>query len=67
MKEENPQIRDELDVLEKNVGDELLRLSWAMEQDVATDCDDEEEEVVMYEDVANMKMMDEELETLPIS
>ena len=61
MKEENPWIRDKLEVLEKNIEDELLRLGWAMEQDVVADCDDEEE-VVMFEDVADMTMMEEELE-----
>jgi len=31
MKEENPQIQDELEVLEGNVEGELLRLGWEME------------------------------------
>lgn len=31
MKEENPQIQDELEVLERNVEEDLLRLGWAME------------------------------------
>ena len=60
--EENPRIRDKLEVLERNVEDELLRIGWAMEQDVAADYDDEEEEVVMFEDVADMTMMEDELE-----
>ena len=30
-KEENPQIQKELEVLERNVEDELLQLGWAME------------------------------------
>ena len=43
MKEENLPIQDELEVLERNVEDELLRLGWVMEQDVAAGCNDEEE------------------------
>ena len=50
MKEENPQIWKELEVLEKNVEDELLQLGWTMEQDEVVDCADKEEEVVMIED-----------------
>lgn len=61
MKEENPQIRDELEVLEMNVEEELLQLGWAMEQDVATNCN-EEEEAVIYEDVADVTTIEEELE-----
>jgi len=57
MKEENPQILDELEFLIGNVEDELLRLGWSMEQDVAANCDDEEEEVMMFEDVADMIAM----------
>lgn len=38
MKEENPQIQGELEVLERNVEEELLQLGWAMGQEVA-DCD----------------------------
>jgi len=62
MNEENPRVRDELEVLEINVENERLRLGWAMDQDVATDCDNDEEEVMMYEDVADMTTMEEELE-----
>ena len=62
MKEENPRIRKELEVLEKNVEDELLQLCWAMEQDEVVDCSDKEEEVVMIEDVADVTTMEDELE-----
>lgn len=37
-----------------------------MEQDVATDCDDEEEEVVMFDDVADMTTMEDELEIVQV-
>ena len=62
LKEENPQIRKEIEVLERNVEDELLRLGWAMEQVASADCDDKEEEVVLFEDVADMTTMEDELE-----
>src|ERR1700727_1493615 len=62
MKEENPQIREKLAVLEKNVEDELLQLGWTMEQDEVADCIDKEEEAVIVEDVADMTMMEDELE-----
>jgi hypothetical protein len=62
LKEEKPQIRKELEVLEKNVEDELLQLGWTMEQDEVADCADKEEEVMMIEDVADMAMMEDELE-----
>ena len=38
LKEENPRIRDKLEVLEKNVEDELLQLGWTMEQDEVANC-----------------------------
>ena len=62
MKEENPQIRDKLEVLEKNVEDKLLQLGWTMEQDEFADCANKEEEVVMFEDVADVTKMEDELE-----
>lgn len=62
MKEENRQIRDELEVLERNFEDELLRLGWAMEKVAAANCNDEEEETVIFEDVAGMTTMEDELE-----
>ena len=62
LKEEKPQIRKELEVLEKNVEDELLQLGWTMEQDEVADCAGKEEEVMMIEDVADMAMMEDELE-----
>jgi len=44
------------------VEEELLRLGWAMEQGVATDCDEEEEAMICEEeDVADVKTMEEEL------
>lgn len=67
MKEENPHICEEIDILERNFEDELLRLGWEMEQEVVIDCDNEQEEVMMYEDIADMKMMEEELDALPIA
>ena len=66
MKEENPQIRDELEVLERNVEDELLWLCWAMEHAAATDYDDEEEKAVMFEDVVDTTMMEDELEIVQV-
>ena len=62
MKEENPRIRDKLEVLEKNVEDELLQLGWTMEQDEVADCANKEEEAVVDEDVADMITMEDELE-----
>ena len=62
LKEEKPQIRKELEVLEKNVEDELLQLGWTMEQDEVADCANKEEEAVMIEDVVDMTMMEDELE-----
>jgi len=62
MKEENPRIHEKLPVLEKNVEDELLQLGWVMEQDEVADCATKEEEVVIVEDVADMIMMEDELE-----
>ena len=62
LKEENPQIRKELEVLEKNVEDELLQLGWTMEQDEVADCANKEEEAVMIEDVADVTTMEDELE-----
>lgn len=35
-----------------------------MEQVAAIDCDDEEEEVVLFEDVSSMTMMEDELEII---
>ena len=63
IKEENPWIRKELEVLERNVEDELLQLGWTMEQDEVIDCSIKEEEVVMIEDVTDMTIMEDELET----
>jgi len=48
--------------LEKNVEDELLQLGWTMEQDEVADCADKEEEAVMFEDVADVTMMEDELQ-----
>ena len=62
MKELNPQIPDELEFMERNIEDELTRFGWAMEQDVAVDYNDEEEDVAMFEDVAGMTTMEDELE-----
>ena len=62
MKEENPRIREKLAVLEKNVEGKLLQLGWTMEQDEVADCTDKEEEAVIVEDVADMIMMEDELE-----
>ena len=62
LKEENPRIRKELEVLERNVEDELLQLGWTMEQDEDADCANKEEEAVMIEDVADMTTMEDELE-----
>ena len=61
MKEENPRIRKELEVLERNVENELLQLGWTMEQDEVADCVDKEEEAVMIEDVAHVKTTKDEL------
>jgi hypothetical protein len=62
MKKENPWIREKLAVLEKNVEDELLQLGWTMEQDQVAYCANKEEEAVIVEDVADMTMMEDELE-----
>ena len=62
LKEERPRIREELEALEKNVEEELLQLGWTMEQDEVADCADQEEEAMMIEDVADMTMMEDELE-----
>lgn len=62
LKEERPRIRKELEALEKNVEGELLQLGWTMEQGEVADCATKEEEVMMIEDVANMNMMEDELE-----
>ena len=62
LKEENPRIRDKLEVLERNVEDGLLQLGWTMEQGEDADCANKEEEAVMIEDVADMTMMEDELE-----
>lgn len=62
MKKENPRIREELAVLEKNVEDEILQLGWTMEQDEVADCTDKEEEAGVVDDVADMIMMEDELE-----
>ena len=62
MKEENPQIQEKLAVLEKNVEDELLQLGWTMEQDEVAGCATKEGEAVIVEDVADMIMMEDELE-----
>lgn len=60
MKEENPWIRNELEFLERNVEEQLLQLGWAMEQDVAADCNDEEEGVIYEEEyVAGVSMVQE--------
>ena len=48
--------------MEKNVEDELIQLGWTMGQDEVADCADKEEEVMMIEDVADMAMMEDELE-----
>ena len=45
-----------------NVEDELLQLGWTMEQDEVADCTNKEEEAVMIEDVADVTMMEDELE-----
>ena len=62
MKEKNPRIRKELEVLEANLEDELLQLGWTMEQDEVANCANQEEEAMMIEDVANMTTMENELE-----
>ena len=62
MKEENPWIREKLEVLERNVEDKLLQLGWTMEQGEVADCADKEEEATIIEDVADMTMMEDELE-----
>jgi len=62
MKEENPRIRKELEVLERNVEDELLQLGWTMEQDEVVDCANQEEEAVMIEDVTYVTTLEDELE-----
>ena len=62
MKEKNHHIRKELEVLERNVEDELLQLGWTMEQDEVANCAIEEEEVLIVEDVADMTTMEDELE-----
>ena len=62
LKEENPRIRKELEVLNKNVEDELLQLGGTMEQGEVADCAIKEEEAMMFEDVANMTTMEDELE-----
>ena len=62
MKEENPRIRKELEVLEKNVEDKLLQLGWTMEKDEVADCANKEEEAMMIEDVVDVTTMDDELE-----
>ena len=62
VKEENPRIRKQLEVLEKNVEDELLQLGWTTEQGEVADCANKEEEVVMFEDVADVTTMEDELE-----
>lgn len=62
MKKENPRICEKLAVLEKNVEDELLQLGCTMEQDEVADCTNKEEEAVIVDDVANMIMMEDELE-----
>ena len=59
MKEENLGIREKLEVLEKNVEDELLQLGWTMEQDEVADCANKEEEDVMIEDVADVTTMED--------
>ena len=66
MKEENPRIRDELEVLERNVKDELLQLGCAMEQVAAANCNDKEEDAMMFEDVADMIWMEDELEIFQV-
>jgi len=48
--------------LEKNVEDELFQLGWTMEHDEVADCADKEEEAVMIEDVADVTMIEDELE-----
>ena len=48
--------------MERNVEDELLQFGWEMEQDEDADCADKEEEAVMFEDVADMTTMEDELE-----
>jgi len=62
LKEEKPRIRKKLEVLEKNVEEELLQISWAMKQDEVANCANKEEEVVINEDVADMTTMEDELE-----
>ena len=62
LKEEKPQIRKELEVLERNIEEELLQLGWTMEQDEVADCANKEEEVMIVEDVADMTTMEGELE-----
>ena len=62
MKEENPRIREKLEVLEKNVEDELLQLGWTMEQDEVADYANKEEEAMMSEDVVDVATMEDELE-----
>jgi len=62
LKEERPRIREELEALEGNVEEELLQLSWAMKKDEVAYCANKEEEAVVDEDVADMIMMEDELE-----
>jgi len=62
LKKENPRIREELAVLEKNVEDELLQLGWTMEQVEVADCATEEEEFLLTDDVADMTVTKDELE-----
>ena len=42
--------------------DKLLQLGWTMEQGEIADCANKEEEAVIVEDVADMTMMEDELE-----
>ena len=46
--------------------DKLLQLGWTMEQDEVADCDNKEEEAVMIEDVADVTMMEDELEIVQV-
>jgi len=62
LKEERPRIREKLEVLERNVEEEFLQLSWAMKQDEAAYCANKEEEAVIDEGVADLNMMEDELE-----
>lgn len=65
MTEENPRIRGEIEVLEMNVEYEL-RLGWEMKQGVVADYDDKEEESVMFDDVADMTTMEDELKIIQV-